>query len=89
MDVHLGLSSSHRDFLTKAVKLWNKAIALDENQDLPHYMLGMIYSISRKLDKAMAECERAIVLNPNSSAASNSLVRSIVIVQLPLCIKLG
>jgi TolB-like protein/cytochrome c-type biogenesis protein CcmH/NrfG len=78
MDVHLGLSSSPRDSLNEAEKLCNKAIAIDESQDVPHYLLGHIYSMRRKFDRAIAECERAIALNPNSSVAYGFLGRTLV-----------
>jgi len=69
MDVWLGSSSSPRESLGEAFKLCKKAIALDESQDLPHSVVGSIYALSRKYDKAIIEGERAIALNPNSSTA--------------------
>ena len=77
MDVHLGLSSSPRESLGKAVKLCKKAITLDESQDMPHRILGHIYAISRKFDKAIAEGELAIALNPNSAMAYKTLGRTL------------
>jgi adenylate cyclase len=69
MDVWLGASRSPRESLGKAAKLCKKAIALDENQDAPHAVLGHIYALTRKYDKAIEEGERSIVLNPNSAGA--------------------
>jgi adenylate cyclase len=69
MDVWLGASKSPRESLGKAAKLCRKAIALDENQDVPHAILGHIYAMSRKYDKAIEEGERSIALNPNSAGA--------------------
>jgi adenylate cyclase len=69
MDVWLGASKSPRESLGKAAKLCKKAIALDENQDAPHAVLGHIYALTRKYDKAIEEGERSIVLNPNSAGA--------------------
>jgi tetratricopeptide (TPR) repeat protein len=77
MDVHLGLSRSPRDSLGEAFKLCQKSISLDESQDTPHSMLGHIYSLGRKFDKAIAEGERAIELNPNSWLAYNWLGRTL------------
>jgi adenylate cyclase len=77
MDVHLGLSKSPRESLRKAVKLCKKAITLDETQDMPHSLLGHIYSLGRKFDKAIAEGELAIALNPNSARAYEFLGRTL------------
>jgi adenylate cyclase len=77
MDVSLGLSSSPRESLGEAIRLCNKAITLDESQDMPHYLLGLIYAISGKFDKAIAEGERAIALNPNSASAYIALGRTL------------
>jgi adenylate cyclase len=77
MDVHLKLSSSPRESLRKAVKLCEKAITLDESQDMPHRILGQIYAMSRKFDKAIVEGELAITLNPNSALAYIMLGRTL------------
>jgi len=77
MDVHLGLSSSPRESLGEAFKLCKKAITLDDSQDLPHTILGHIYAMSGKLDKAIAEGELAISLNPNSAGAYIMLGRTL------------
>jgi adenylate cyclase len=69
MDVQLGLSRSPRESLGKAFKLCKKAITLDESQDFPYSLIGHIYAMSRKFDKAIAEGELAIALNPNSAIA--------------------
>jgi adenylate cyclase len=76
MDVHLYLSPSPRESLGESFRLCQKAIELDETQDGPHSLLGHIYSISRKFDKAIAEGELAIALNPNSANAYNLLART-------------
>jgi adenylate cyclase len=69
MDVWLGASKSPRESLGKAAKLCKKAIALDENQDAPHAILGHIYAMMKQYDKAIEEGERSIALNPNSASA--------------------
>jgi tetratricopeptide (TPR) repeat protein len=69
LDVRLALSSSPRESLGEAIRLCNKAITLDESQDLPHYLIASIYALGRKFDKAIAEAELAIALNPNSAGA--------------------
>jgi tetratricopeptide (TPR) repeat protein len=77
MDVHLGSSGSPRESLAKAIKLCKKAITLDDSQDMPHAILGHIYAMSGKLDKAIAEGELAISLNPNSAGAYIMLGRTL------------
>jgi adenylate cyclase len=67
VDVWLGLSSSPRESLGKALKLCKKALSLDENQDIPHAVIGNIYLLNRKYDLAIEESKRAIALNPNSA----------------------
>jgi adenylate cyclase len=77
MDVHHGSSSSPRESLGESVKLCKKAITLDESQDMPHSILGHIYALAGKFDKAIEESELAIVLNPNSDAAYGFLGRTL------------
>ncbi|UCF92037.1 MAG: tetratricopeptide repeat protein, partial [Desulfobacterales bacterium] len=69
MDVWLGSSKSPGTSYEKAIKLLQKSIALDENLELPHALLGHIYGLQRKYEQAIAEGERAIALNPNSDTA--------------------
>ena len=76
MDLHLGLSSSPRESLGEAIRLCETAIILDESQDMSHWILCEIYNFSRKFDKAIAEGERAIALNPNSEMGYIFLGRS-------------
>jgi len=77
LDVHLRLSSSPRESLGEAIRLCEKAITLDESQDMPHYLLGHIYALSGKFDKAIAKGEIAIALNPNSAGAYSLLGRTL------------
>jgi adenylate cyclase len=69
MDVWLGSSRSPRESLGKAAKFCKKAIALDENQDVPHSILGHIYALMRQYDKAIEEGQRAVAINSNSADA--------------------
>jgi len=67
LDVWLGSSSSPSESLGKAFKLCQKAISLDEKQDLPHMVIGNNYLLMRKYDLAIKELKRTIALNPNSA----------------------
>jgi tetratricopeptide (TPR) repeat protein len=48
-------------------KLLQKAIALDDGHASVHSNLGVLYTITREYDKALAEGERAIALNPSGA----------------------
>ena len=53
----------------KAYEMANKALTLDDSLDTPHYVLGLIYVYMREYDKAIAEGEKAVELNPNGAEA--------------------
>ncbi len=54
----------------KAYEIVSKALTLDDSLDTPHYVLGIIYSnIMHEYDKAIAEGERGVELNPNGHEA--------------------
>jgi adenylate cyclase len=69
MDVHLGSSKSPRKSLVQATKLLQKAISLDENYELAHSHLCHVYTMQRQYEKAIAEGEKAVAINPNSDSA--------------------
>ena len=62
-------SKDPRESGRKAYEIANKALTLDDSLDTPHYMLGMIYLNMHEYDKAVAEGERAVELNPNGHEA--------------------
>jgi adenylate cyclase len=68
-DAMWGWSRDPRESGRKAYEIANKAIALDDSLDIPHYILGAIYVYMREYDKAIAEGERAAELNPNGDDA--------------------
>jgi len=67
LDIHLGAAKSPKQYLGKAIKLAKKAVTLDGAR--AHGMLGWLYSMARQYDKAIAECQQAVDLNPNSASA--------------------
>jgi adenylate cyclase len=69
MDVWLGTSKSRADSLKTAHQVLQKSIELEETLDYPHALLGYLYNMMRKYDRAIEEGERAIALNPNSADA--------------------
>jgi adenylate cyclase len=68
-DVWLGTSTSPKQSLAKATELLEKAILLDNNLAEAHGLLGFIYAIERRHDKALAQGKKAVALNPNSARA--------------------
>ena len=66
LDVFLQATNSPNQSLGKAIELEQKAIALGADA---HGVLGFLYTIIRQHDKAIAECQQAVELNPNSATA--------------------
>jgi TolB-like protein/class 3 adenylate cyclase/Tfp pilus assembly protein PilF len=72
MEIWLGLSKSPKESVTRAIELYQKAIALDSL--LPHarIRLGYIYAaMIRQHDKGISEGEKALALAPNSADIVN------------------
>jgi tetratricopeptide (TPR) repeat protein len=59
-----------------AAKLFKKAVALDETKSTFHVNLGATWFAQKKLDRAFAEYARALELNPDALATSNSGVQA-------------
>jgi adenylate cyclase len=53
----------------KAYEMANKALALDDSLDSPHYFLGLAYINMGQYDTAVAEAEKGVELNPNGHEA--------------------
>jgi adenylate cyclase len=73
MDVFLGSSKSPKDSIKQAMELNKKAMALDDSLPNAHSQLGLLYTMTRQHDKGVAEAERGVELNPNSSVAHDLL----------------
>jgi adenylate cyclase len=76
-DVWLRSSKSPKDSIAKAIELMKKAIALDDTYAEAYGMLGFLYSMTRRHDKAVAEAERAVALNPNSAESHYRLGKTL------------
>jgi adenylate cyclase len=68
-DAIFGWSESRAKSLQRAFQLAQKAVAMEETIDLGHSLLASIYLVMRQHDKAVAEGERAVALNPNGAMA--------------------
>jgi TolB-like protein/Tfp pilus assembly protein PilF len=68
-DMRFGWSQSPAKSLQQAFQWAQKAVAMEEAFDLGHSLLASIYLVMRQHDKAIAEGERAVALNPNGATA--------------------
>jgi len=67
-DYWLGSTKSPRESTEKAIEMIQKALALDESSAQAHAQLSHLYTQKREYDKAIAEAERAVTLNPNDAS---------------------
>jgi TolB-like protein/Tfp pilus assembly protein PilF len=58
---------SPRESIKKSFKFAQKALTLDESESLSHGLLGSIYLLMRKYDKAIESGNRAVELDPNGA----------------------
>jgi adenylate cyclase len=65
-DLWFGTSKSPMESLGRAIKLGEKAIALDESEAIGHSSLGYFYTFAGQFDKAVAHAEQGLALDPNS-----------------------
>jgi adenylate cyclase len=70
MDVRMGSSKSPEESLKLASEFMKKAMALDDSDSTAHSLLGYLYVSTKQYDKAISECERAVVLAPNSPTSN-------------------
>jgi tetratricopeptide (TPR) repeat protein len=58
---------SPRESIAKAFKLAQKALSMDESDSTLHALLGSVYLLMRKYEKAIAAGERSVELDPNGA----------------------
>jgi adenylate cyclase len=68
-DIQLGSSKDPRESIEKAEELLQKALAIDDNNAEAHGNLSQVYTRKREYDRAVAEAERGVALDPGSSWA--------------------
>jgi len=66
-DARFGWVDSPGDSIKKAFTLTKNALARNDELDLAHSLLGILYMMKKDFEKAIAECERGVALNPNGS----------------------
>ena len=69
MDARFGWSKSPAESIKLGFEYGQKAIELDDALDYSHIVMGSIYLGKRQFEKAVAEAERAVALNPSGADA--------------------
>jgi adenylate cyclase len=67
IDYWVGSTKSPRESIEKGIELAQKSLALDDTLAETHGLLSTLYYIKREYDKAIAEGERAVALNPSGA----------------------
>jgi len=76
-DYWFGSTTSPRESVEKAIELAQKSLALDNTLAETHGFLSGFYTEKREYDKAIAEGERAVALNPSGSTVIAQYARSL------------
>ena len=64
MEVYFGTTKSPKKTLEDAVKLYQKALAIDESHPIATGGLAYVYGMQRKYEEALVQAQRSIDLNP-------------------------
>lgn len=72
-DLRRGLSKNPDEDLEKALQLAQKVLDMDPTDIYGHMVVGQVYFRRNQFDKAIAEMEKAVALNPNSADVVNTL----------------
>ena len=76
-DVVLGNTKSREETIEKGIELAQKALAVDDSIAGAHVVLCYLYLDKREYDRAIAEGERAMAIDPGGSNALNSYANSL------------
>jgi len=68
-EVLLGVYKDRREALKRAMAIAEKAVQLDDSEEIAHRLLGFLALLNRDYGKAIAGAERAVELAPNSVMA--------------------
>jgi adenylate cyclase len=68
-DYWLGNTKSPQETIEKGIELAQKALGMDDSLAGAHSLLCALYIAKKEYDKAIAEGERAVALNPGSTLA--------------------
>jgi TolB-like protein/Tfp pilus assembly protein PilF len=67
LDMWYGTTKSPEQSLARAFEFTQKAISLDDSNAAAYSALGKTYAMNKQYDKAIATCEQAVSLDPNSA----------------------
>jgi adenylate cyclase len=82
-DYVLGNTNSPMETIEKGIGLAQKALAMDDSLPNAHGLLCQLYSIKGEHDKAVAEGERAVALDPGGTPVLNSYAYSLNFAGMP------
>ena len=82
-DYALGNTKSPRETIEKSMGLVQKALAMDDSIAEAHILLSMLYIRKKEYDKAIAEGERAVALNPGGTSVLLNYARSLTVAGRP------
>ncbi|MGZ6219177.1 MAG: adenylate/guanylate cyclase domain-containing protein [Syntrophales bacterium] len=68
VDYFVGSTKSPQQPLEKGIELAQKALAMDDSLAGPHGLLCALYTAKREYDRAIAEGERGVALNPGGTS---------------------
>jgi len=72
-DVFFGWSKSRKKSLEQSLELAQKAIALDDSFPRCYVLLSTIYMFKKQYERAIAEAERAVALDPNGASVMSHM----------------
>jgi adenylate cyclase len=67
--ISMGWAESPTEFMSRAEAMANKALSLDESDVRAHIILGRIHIFYHRYEKAKAELDHAIAINPSDANA--------------------
>jgi adenylate cyclase len=67
MDIIFRTTESPKQSMAQAVKLIQKAIALDDSYALAHGWLGFLYAFLRKHEESIVEAQKGVAIDPNGA----------------------
>ena len=77
LDVWLGISKSPKESFTKAIKLEQKALSLDDEYAQSHAHIGILYVMIGDYERGIAEGKRAVEIAPNLADAHAYFVKTL------------
>ena len=69
-DVRFGWTKTPEKSIKKCIELVKKALSINEYDAMAHMCLSTIYSMMREFEKAIAEGEKGIALEPNGASVN-------------------